>query len=60
MATEGGDAMSGKPRGRMLCAWCGRDLGPRGTDADSHGICADCERKLRQQAGLGPQEKAKA
>ena len=52
--------MSGKPRGRMLCAWCGRDLGPRGTDADSHGICADCERKLRQQAGLGPQEKAKA
>jgi predicted amidophosphoribosyltransferase len=39
-------------QGRMICAWCGRDLGPSGARADSHGICAECERKLRQQAGL--------
>jgi hypothetical protein len=35
----------------MLCAWCGRDLGPSGTAEDSHGICRECDKKLRQQAG---------
>lgn len=43
---------SRKPQGRMICAWCGRVIGASGTDADSHGICAECERKLREQAGL--------
>ena len=36
--------------GRYICAWCGRDIGPSGTAEDSHGICAACERKLREQA----------
>lgn len=28
---------------RVLCAWCGADLGPTSTAKDSHGICAACE-----------------
>lgn len=35
----------GKEKGRILCAWCGRDLGPSGTDENSHGICNKCLRK---------------
>jgi hypothetical protein len=27
---------------RVVCAWCGKDLGPSDTDGDSHGICEDC------------------
>lgn len=42
--------MTGTERkGRFVCAWCGRDLGPSGTREDSHGICAECERKLRER-----------
>ena len=28
--------------GRVICSWCGKDMGPSGTDMDSHGICAKC------------------
>ncbi len=49
MATKPAEADN---RGRMICSWCGRDLGPSGTAQDSHGICADCDRKLREKAGI--------
>ena len=39
--------------GRFICAWCGRDLGPSGTERDSHGICSECDRKLREKAKEG-------
>jgi hypothetical protein len=29
--------------GRMVCAWCGRDLGFSGTVEDSHGVCVPCK-----------------
>jgi DNA-directed RNA polymerase subunit RPC12/RpoP len=32
--------------GRFICAWCGADLGPSGTEEDSHGICPDCLQKM--------------
>ena len=47
MATKPAEADN---RGRMICAWCGRDLGPSGTAQDSHGICAACDAKLREKA----------
>lgn len=31
-----------KKAGRMICAWCGEDMGPSNTDEDSHGICKEC------------------
>ena len=32
---------------RIICAWCGRDLGPiYGTYEDSHGICEPCKDDL--------------
>lgn len=46
------DRVSGAPKGRIICAWCGRDLGPSGTRDDSHGVCAACEARLRERAGL--------
>jgi len=36
-------------RGRFICAWCGKDLGPSGTPEDSHGICPECAAKLQEQ-----------
>ena len=52
MATPQDRRTERKPQGRMICAWCGRVIGPSHMDTDSHGICSECEAKLRQQAGL--------
>ena len=31
---------------RMICAWCGKDMGEAvGCSADSHGICKNCMRR---------------
>jgi hypothetical protein len=32
--------------GRVICSWCNKDMGPSKTDMDSHGICADCAKKM--------------
>lgn len=32
--------------GRVICAWCGRDLGPYSGDGDTHTICGDCLKKM--------------
>lgn len=37
---------------RVICSWCNRDLGEKEGDAPhpiSHGICPDCERKVRAE-----------
>ena len=34
-----------QPQGRLVCAWCGQDLGPAGTVETSHGICERCARE---------------
>ena len=31
--------------GRIICAWCDKDLGPYNGEGDTHGICADCLKK---------------
>lgn len=31
--------------GRIICAWCKKDLGQSNTDSDSHGICPSCKEK---------------
>ena len=36
-------------KGRLVCAWCGRDLGPSNTPEDSHGICEKCRRKMLEE-----------
>jgi len=36
--------------GRVICAWCGKDMGPSPTPEDSHGICPECGRRLLEQA----------
>jgi len=43
---------------RAYCAWCDCDIGPAPADCwwDTHGICADCDRKLRERAGLPARE----
>jgi len=39
---------------RIICSWCGRDLGPAiGCEYDTHGICAECARRFRQKARQG-------
>lgn len=32
--------------GRVICAWCGRDLGSYSGDGDTHTICSDCLKKM--------------
>ena len=37
--------------GRMVCSWCGKDLGPSGTVDESNGICPKCfERVFKPKA----------
>lgn len=48
---------------KVICAWCGKDLGTvedsSGQGGVSHGMCADCAKKFREDAGLPPKpEKA--
>lgn len=31
---------------RIICGFCGRDLGPADTSEDTHGICDKCGAKL--------------
>jgi PAS domain-containing protein len=42
---------------RAVCAWCGEELGPRGSDVDgeravSHGLCERCSHHLFAQQGM--------
>lgn len=32
--------------GRIICSWCGKDMGPASTDMDTHGICSTCASKM--------------
>ncbi len=32
--------------GRIICSWCGKDMGASGTDMDTHTICGDCAKKM--------------
>lgn len=43
------DKQNKQHQGRMICAWCGKDLGTSGTPEDSHGICKKCEKKFLQE-----------
>jgi len=36
---------------RAICAWCGKDMGPREPAEDkslTHGICPDCSKAMTQ------------
>jgi hypothetical protein len=37
-------------RGRIVCAWCGKDMGPAKTRLDSHEICGTCKVKAMREA----------
>jgi len=39
-----------KLTGRLICAWCGKDLGPSNTEENSHGICNLCREALLEEA----------
>ena len=43
---------------RTYCALCGADIGPApaGCWFDTHGICEECDAKLRGRAGLTTKE----
>ena len=45
-----------EPKGRRICAWCKKDMGPAGTEMDSHGMCKDCEIEFRKESGLPPKD----
>ena len=43
---------------QIICAWCHRDMGIKEGEAPcpiSHGICPDCERKVRAEINEIPQ-----
>jgi len=31
-------------KARLICAWCGKDLGEANTSQDTHGICESCKK----------------
>lgn len=33
------------PKGRRICSWCKKDMGPVETEMDSHTICEECRAK---------------
>lgn len=35
---------TGQTGGRVICAWCKRDMGPAQTELDTHGCCLGCLR----------------
>jgi len=37
------------PKGRRICAWCKKDLGPAETEKNSHGICEECLAKVSEE-----------
>ena len=49
----------GKKRGRYICMKCGKDLGPSGTEEDSHGICPKCLRKMDPDTARRVEKKRK-
>jgi hypothetical protein len=44
--------------GRFVCGWCGVDMGPSGTQENSHGICPSCAKILRALAEQQAMERA--
>lgn len=44
------------PKGRRICAWCKKDLGPAETERDTHGMCEECLAKTL--ADMGPDEQS--
>ena len=41
-----------KKAARLVCAWCGRDLGVSRTPRDSHGLCRACKARVFDEYGL--------
>jgi len=46
------------PKGRIVCAWCEKDMGPTKfeSEKDTHGICEECAKKVLEQDGLEPEK----
>lgn len=40
-----GETAPADGQSRVVCSWCGADLGPSATETDSHGICNACAEK---------------
>jgi len=41
---------------KIVCAWCGKDMGERdseGIEGISHGVCEECLDKMEVKAGNG-------
>ncbi len=43
------DLSKEKPKGRRICAWCKKDLGPAETEEDTHGMCEECLAKFLKE-----------
>ncbi|MBI4085960.1 MAG: hypothetical protein HY433_01805 [Candidatus Liptonbacteria bacterium] len=48
------------PKGRRICAWCKKDLGPAETEEDTHGMCDECKTKAFAQLAELKAEKEEA
>ncbi len=44
------------PKGRRICAWCQKDMGPFEGEGDTHGICKECCKKVLEEEGLEPEK----
>lgn len=36
-------------QGRVICAWCDRDMGPSGSSKDLYSTCPECWRLLQER-----------
>lgn len=36
-----------KPRGKRVCAWCGREFGEFAAEGDTHFICPECRKRFK-------------
>jgi len=49
-----------RSKGLKICAWCQKVLGSAsGLSGDTHGICPECEKKLRKQIAEAKKRKGK-
>jgi hypothetical protein len=46
---------------KRTCAWCKKSMGitPSDFQGETHGICNDCDKKVRKEAGLPPKTEAR-
>jgi len=46
------DSEDKSPKGKRVCAWCKKDMGPANVEGVTHGICEECLIRVKEEEGL--------